>query len=44
LFSSDEIVNTFKKDFLSFVLPKHTSNGKSYNVCACRCLCRCTSL
>jgi len=29
--------------FLSITLPKQTSSGKSYNVCACRCLCRCTS-
>jgi len=30
--------------FSKFCVPKHTSNGKSYNMCACRCLCRCTSL
>jgi len=33
-----------KRIFISFALPKHTPNGKSYNVCACRCMCRCTSL
>jgi len=44
-FSNDRIVNTFRKMIsLSFALPKHTPSVRSYNVCACRSLCRCTSL
>jgi len=40
-----ELLTLFEKMiFLSFALPKHTPSVRSYNVCACRCVCRCTSL